>query len=147
MKTLEKETLVAPKARRVATARPVPGAVARPEIAIRARVVKRSVARRNAALELWTARAIAFAAIAGFTYVGSTLAGYVGLERARQSVRLSDSRAKFARGEAKDARAGIEALTAPAVLDEWARSHRFVPGEAAEPIPPQTPGATFVAHR
>lgn len=143
MKLLEKEPLVAPQARPVAAPRPV----ARPNLEVRARVVSRPAHRRNAALETWLNRTVAFAAIVGVTYVGSTLAGYVMLERTHQSVRRAEARADFARSEAKEARASIEALTSPAVLRAWASGHGFVPTKALDPLPTRTHGETLVARR
>ena len=140
MKLLEKEPLVAPKARRIAT---VPAAP-RPKVTVRARVVPGAARRRDAALEIWISRTVAFAAIVGMTYVGSTLAGYVGLERARQAVRRSEVRASYARKEAKAARASIETLTSPAALRVWASAHGFVPGQSVEI---SAHGESLVAHR
>ena len=140
MKLMEKETPVAPKARRVAT----PRTALRPKLTIHARVVDGPSRQRRLAIEAWVNRAVTFAAIVGVTYVGSTLAGYVGLERARQSVRRSEVRAAYARKEAKSARAAIETLTSPATLRDWASGHGFAPGQA---IDATVHGATFVARR
>ena len=140
MKLLEKETLVAPRARRVA----IEGVAPRNRVKLTACVVPGGARRRRLAIEAWANRSVSFAAIVGVVYVGSTLAGYVGLERARQSVRRSEVRAAFARKEAKDARASIEALTSPASLRDWAAAHGFVPGQA---IDPPAHGATLVAKR
>ena len=140
MKLLEKETLAAPKARRVATVRNVP----RPKIALTARVVPGEARQRRLRIEAWANRAVAFAAIVGVTYIGSTLTGYVRLENARQSARRSEVRASYARKEAKAARASIEALTSPAALRDWAAGHGFVPGQA---IDSPAHGVSLVARR
>lgn len=131
MKLLEKERVVAPKApTRRARALVAPRLVERPTVVLRTRSAARPSLRRNAALSDATGRLVVFAAIVGLTYVGSTLGGYVMLERARQTARHGIQRAAFARAEAKQARASIEALTNPADLNAWATVHGFVPGQA-----------------
>jgi hypothetical protein len=132
MKLLEKEEVVVRTPRQV-VGRPV----AKPTIAVRARVVTRP-AKRKRGFDLLAARATAFAAIVGLTYVSSTLAGYVALERARQSARHGAERAGFARREAKEAREAIESLTNPTALHAWANSRGFVAEEA--PVPPHGGG-------
>ena len=125
MKLLEKDRVVARKAH-VAAPRPVvaPRPVTKPAIAVRARVVSRPATRRHVRRDEVLNRVVAFAAILGVTYVGSTLAGYVMLERARQSARHADGRASFDRAEAQAARASIEALTNPTTLHAWADAQR-----------------------
>lgn len=145
MKVLEREREVVsrqPGARALVAPRPVE----RPRIEVRGRVTTRSAPRRNAALETLCNRTVAFAAILGVTYVGSTLAGYVTLERARQSARHGEARATYARAEAQEARASIEALTNPTALRAWADAHGFVPAQAAAPAP-ETQGSGLVASR
>jgi hypothetical protein len=126
MKLLEKEgVVVAP----VVVARPT--VETRPDIAVRGRVVRR--VRRNPLAEVCTRTAVLALAV-GSVYVTSTLAGYVVLERARQSARHGAERAAYARAEAKAAREGIEALTNPAALRAWADAHGFVAGSNPEPV-------------
>lgn len=129
MKLLEKETVHVARPRAFAPALPA----APPRVAIRARVVERSVPGRptKSSGEVLN-RIVAFAFILGVTYVGSTLMGYVALERARQGVRQGAERAAFARAEARLARVSIENLTDPAMLHAWADAHGFVAGGALE---------------
>ena len=132
MKVLEKDKVVARKgqarvARAVVAARPV----ARPAVAVRARVLP-ATKRRSAALAEFSSRMVVFATLVGLTYVGSTLGGYVMLERARQTARHGTERAAFARAEAREARASIEALTNPSAMSAWATAHGFVAGQATE---------------
>ena len=100
MKLLEREEIVVPKTRTATVRRPV----AKPSIEVRARVVTRPATRRKSNV---AARAATFVAILGLTYVSSTLAGYVALERARQASRHGSERAVYARQEAKKAREAI----------------------------------------
>lgn len=138
MKLLEREEIVVPKTRTVVA----PRSVAKPTIKVRARVVTRPAPRRKSNVG---ARAATFVAILGLTYVSSTLAGYVALERARQATRHGADRATYARQEAKKAREAIETLTNPTVLRVWADAHGFVAGEAPRPELPH--GGTLVARR
>ncbi len=127
MKLLEREKVTThTKARTLVAPRPV----SKPTITVRARVVSRPVPRRGAGLGELCNRVVAFAAIVGVTYVGSTLGGYVMLERARQIARQGEQRAVYARAEAKAARASIEALTNPAGLRTWADAHGFEAGRS-----------------
>ena len=135
MKVLEKERVVAPPERsgrghvRVARAVAAPRPTAQPAVTLRTRVVP-ATRRRNAALAEFCNRVVAFSAIVGLTYVGSTLGGYVMLERARQASRHGVERATYARSQAKAARASIESLTNPSDLGAWGKAHGFVPGGA-----------------
>lgn len=142
MKLLDKEPIVAPRARAL-----MPNAVVRtetlPSISVRARVVRRPKAIPLSATEVLNG-IVAFAAIFGVVYVGSTLLGYVGLERARQTARHGADRAAFARSQAEAARASIEALTSPNALGAWATTHGFAP---AAPITLSKPGSVLVAQR
>ena len=138
MKLLEREEIVVPKTRTVVAPRPV----AKPTIKVRARVLTRPATRRKASV---AGRAATFVAILGLTYVSSTLAGYVALERARQTSRHGADRAAYARQEAKKAREAIEALTNPTALRVWADAHGFVAGQAPQPEPLH--GGTLVAQR
>ena len=143
MKLLDREEIVVPKTRTVVTPRSVvPRPTSKPTIKVRARVVTRPVTRRKANV---AARAATFVAILGLTYVSSTLAGYVALERARQTTRHGADRATYARQEAQKAREAIETLTNPTALRVWADAHGFVAGQAPEPELPR--GGTLVAQR
>ena len=131
MKLLEREKVTThTKARTLVAPRPVGSRSATPKITVRAHVVSRPSPRRGAGLGELCNRIVAFAAVVGVTYVGSTLGGYVMLERARQSARHGEQRAVYARAEAKAARASIEALTNPTGLRTWADAHGFEAGPA-----------------
>ena len=148
MKLLEKDR---PATRRAhaAAPRPVasPRSLAKPIVVVRARVVSRPAPYRHARRDAALNAVVAFAAVVGLTYVGSTLAGYVVLERARQSARHADARASYARSEAQSARTSIEALTNPAVLRTWAETHGFASAHPALAPTPDAKGSDLVARR
>lgn len=143
MKLLEREEIVAPKTRTVSAPHSRKSrSAAKPTIKINARVVTRPATRRKTNV---AGRIATFVAVLGLTYVSSTLAGYVALERARQATRHGSERAAYARQEAKKAREAIETLTNPTVLRVWADAHGFVAGQAPEADLPH--GGTLVAQR
>lgn len=143
MKLLERENveIAAPRSR------VAPRPIAKPTIRINAHVVATPARRRSRSATGLATRLSMLAGLMGITYVSSTLAGYVMLERARQQGRHGEARATYARGEAAAARASIEALTNPATLHAWADAHGFVTETAAKPISKPTTGETRVALR
>lgn len=129
MKLLEKEEIVtqAPEAS-------APRYVEKTDIAVRARVATRAAKRQASPFNDFCARTVLFACLVGGTYVASTLGGYVVLERARQSARHGSERAAYARGQAKEARESIEALTNPTALRAWADERGFVAGSRPDEV-------------
>ncbi len=121
MKVLEREEIFeqAPVA---------PRHVERTNIAVRGRVAAKHAKRGPSPFADFCNRTVAFACVVGAVYVASTLGGYVVLERARQTARHGAERAKYARGQAKEARESIEALTNPNALRAWAEERGFVAG-------------------
>ena len=106
--------------------------IAQPIIETRPRlqVVRRT---RPAVASTLLGRAALFVCLAGASFAAASLAGHVGVERARREGIRSAERARDARIETASLQARVEALRSISAIQGWAVSHGFVGADQAQP--------------